>query len=212
MTKTRLLFCLSALALLASDSAFAQRPVRSDAMEIRQQCIAQAQARFPVSGTENSGRRARDGLRRLRDQAGRPAVTQTSSPPTRRRKSELFRRRFFRAARSTRMARDRGSRIKAAMRHHRGQASRAKYPDIRPHRSVLDLGRSSRPGTCMIRIPSGIIPIAAKVLVGALVLALSFAVSLWAHGLFLAARGARSGPPARRSPKCRRCRRSRARR
>ena len=56
MTKTRLLFCLSALVLLASDSAFAQRPVRSDAMEIRQQCIAQAQARFPVSGTQNSGR------------------------------------------------------------------------------------------------------------------------------------------------------------
>jgi hypothetical protein len=56
MTRTRLLFCLSALALLASDSAFAQRATRSDAMEVRQQCIAQAQSRFPVSGTDNSGR------------------------------------------------------------------------------------------------------------------------------------------------------------
>ena len=56
MTKIRLLLCVSAFALLAADSAFAQRPVRSDAMEIRQQCIAQAQARFPVSGTQNSGR------------------------------------------------------------------------------------------------------------------------------------------------------------
>ena len=25
-------------------------------MEVRQQCIAQAQSRFPVSGTQNSGR------------------------------------------------------------------------------------------------------------------------------------------------------------
>jgi hypothetical protein len=56
MTKTRLLFCLNALVLLASDSAFAQRPVRSDAMEIRQQCIVQAQSRFPSSGTNNSNR------------------------------------------------------------------------------------------------------------------------------------------------------------
>ena len=36
----------------------------------------------------------------------------------------------------------------------------------------------------MIRIPSGIIPIAAKVLTGALVLALSFSVSLWAMDYF----------------------------
>jgi hypothetical protein len=51
---------LSAVALLAAAStdAFAQRPVRSDAMEVRQQCITQAQARFPNSGTNtnNTGR------------------------------------------------------------------------------------------------------------------------------------------------------------
>lgn len=56
MTKIRFLFCSSALVLLASDSAFAQRTTRSDAMEVRQQCIAQAQSRFPVSGTQNSNR------------------------------------------------------------------------------------------------------------------------------------------------------------
>lgn len=56
MTKTRLLFCLSALVLLTSGSAFAQRTTRSDAMEIRQQCIAEAQSRFPSAGTKNSNR------------------------------------------------------------------------------------------------------------------------------------------------------------
>ena len=57
MTKTGLLLSLSAFALLAvSADAFAQRATRSDAMEIRQQCIAQAQSRFPVGGTENSNR------------------------------------------------------------------------------------------------------------------------------------------------------------
>jgi hypothetical protein len=61
MTKTGLLFCVSAFALVAADSAFAQRATRADAMEVRQQCIAQAQARFPNSGTNtNNSNRERE--------------------------------------------------------------------------------------------------------------------------------------------------------
>ena len=63
MTKTGLLFGLSAFALLAAASteAFAQRATRADAMEVRQQCIAQAQARFPNSGTNtNNSNRERE--------------------------------------------------------------------------------------------------------------------------------------------------------
>ncbi len=58
MTKIRLLFCLSAVALVAAPvSVSAQKAAKSQAsMEVRQQCITEAQSRFPVSGTDNSNR------------------------------------------------------------------------------------------------------------------------------------------------------------
>jgi hypothetical protein len=63
MTKTGLFFGLSAFALLAAAStdAFAQSATRADAMEVRQQCIAQTQARFPNTGTNtNNSNRQRE--------------------------------------------------------------------------------------------------------------------------------------------------------
>lgn len=58
MTKIRLLFCLSAVAMIGAPvSVSAQKASKSQAsLEVRQQCINEVQSRFPVSGTENSNR------------------------------------------------------------------------------------------------------------------------------------------------------------
>jgi hypothetical protein len=55
MTKPGLLFCVGAFALVATD-AFAQRTTRSDTFEVRQQCITEAQSRFPGGGGDNASR------------------------------------------------------------------------------------------------------------------------------------------------------------
>lgn len=58
MTKTRLLFCLSAAVMIATPvSVSAQKASKSQAsLEVRQQCINEVQSRLPVSGTNNSNR------------------------------------------------------------------------------------------------------------------------------------------------------------